>query len=198
MLKLEATRIDGDYCTLEPLSLDHLEKLNEAVEDGEIWKVRYAEVPKPEQMKDTILHRLELQKQGSMIPFTVISKQTGKVAGMTSYSRIDAKNRRLDIGWTWYAKSYWRTALNTECKLRLLCHAFEALNCIAVGFKVDYLNHRSKRAVERLGAKLDGLIRNYSILPDGNIRDMYFYSIIQSEWPHIKTHLESLLIDYQR
>jgi N-acetyltransferase len=127
------------------------------------------------------------------MPFIVIHRQTQQIAGMTTYCQIDNVNKRLDIGFTWYAKSHQRTSLNTHCKLLLLTHAFEKLDAIAVGFRVDFLNHVSCRAVERLGAKLEGVIRNYAVMPDGNIRDMCFYSILPYEWPRVKAHLHGLL-----
>ncbi len=189
----EPTILENDYCLLEPLKYDHHDALVEAVKDGELWNIHYALVPTPQEMKNEIANRLDLQKQGLMLPFTVIHKKTKKVVGMTSYCRIDNMNKRLDIGYTWYAKSHQKTALNTECKLTLLRHAFEKLNCIAVGFRIDFLNQPSRKAVERLGAKFEGVVRNYSIMPNGNTRDMCFYSILPHEWLHIKTHLRSLL-----
>lgn len=188
--------IENDYCKLEPLTHDHHDALVEAVNDGEIWKVHYALVPTPQQMKNEIVNRLQLQKEGMMLPFVIIHKKTNKIVGMTSYCRIDNVNKRLDIGYTWYAKSYQRTALNTECKILLLTHALEKLNCIAVGFRVDYLNQPSRKAVERLGAKFEGVIRNYAVMPNGGLRDMCFYSILPHEWPNIKTHLQALLEKY--
>lgn len=188
----EPLTLSGDYCTLEPLSLDHHDDLTEAVRDGELWNLFYAAIPKPDEMKNEISRRLMLQEKGSMVPFAVIHNKTQQAIGMTTYCQIDSVNRRLDIGFTWYAKSHQRTAINTEAKIMLLTHAFEILNCIAVGFRVDSLNRRSQCAVERLGAKLEGVVRNYSILPNGNIRDMNFYSILPHEWPHVKANLNWL------
>jgi len=177
-------------CTLVPLSMDHKQDLIEAVKDGNLWEIKAALVPTPDKMEQEIQRRIELE---NMIPFAVIDNKTGKVIGMTSYSRIDGQNKHLDIGYTWYAKSHQKTSINTECKLILLKHAFEELNCIAVRFRVDALNWTSRRAVERIGAKLDGIIRNYSIHSDGTINDMCFYSIIKSEWQNIKRNLNILL-----
>ena len=168
----------GKHCVLEPLSHDHHDSLFEAVKDGELWNLSYAGVPHPNEMKNEISRRIKLQNDGTMLPFAVISKRTNKAVGMTTFCHTDKNNRRVDIGWTWYAKSHQRTALNTECKLILLTHAFEELSCIAVAFRVDSLNRRSQNAVLRLGAKLEGLIRNYSILPNGIVRDMCFYSLL--------------------
>ncbi len=186
----------GNHCTLKPLHLDHLNPLIEAVSDGELWKIKYALVPHPDTMENEIKHRLALHDKNEMMPFTVFDNKTQKIVGMTSFARIDQENKRLDIGFTWYAKSHQRTALNTECKLVLLTHAFEQLNCIAVGFRVDFLNQASRMAVERLGAKLEGIIRNYGVMPNGHTRDMCFYSILPHEWPNVKSHLHYLLEKY--
>lgn len=186
---LKPITLHSDYCTLVPLAYEHHDGLVEAVKDGELWQLGYALVASPEDMKKDIKRRLALFAEGTMLPFTVIHNQSQKIVGMTTYCQANESNRRLDIGFTWYAKSHWRTALNTECKRLLLAHAFETLNCIAVGFRVDTLNIRSQNAVKRLGAKLDGVIRNYSILPSGHTRDMCFFSILPHEWPRIKAHL---------
>ncbi|CAN5430682.1 GNAT family protein [soil metagenome] len=189
----EPLTLNGDYCTLEPLSLDHHDALVEAVKDGELWNLWYAFIPKPDDMKKEIIRRLDLQAKGSMLPFTVINRKTQEVIGMTTYCHTDSTNKRIEVGWTWYARSYQRTAINTECKLMLLRHAFEKLNCIAVAFRVDFLNHQSRKAVERLGARLEGIIRNYSLLSNGNPRDMCFYSVLPHEWPNVKANLTWLL-----
>lgn len=188
--------LENSYCKLEPLSIDHLNALIDAVKDGELWKIHYARVPEAHDMQQEINRRLEAQEQGQMLPFTVFEKKTGKIVGMTTYCHIDSVNKRLNIGWTWYAKSHHRTALNTACKQLLLTHAFEKLNCIAVGFRVDVLNQPSQNAVERLGARFEGIMRNHSVLPNGNLQDMRFYSILPNEWPQIKTHLQWLLEKY--
>ena len=185
--------LTGHYATLEPLSLAHHDALLDAVKDGELWRVPYSIIPTPDNMRDEILRFLDLQSKGLMCPFAVISNATKRAVGVTTYFQIDSINKRLDIGWTWYAKSYQKTALNTECKLLLLTHAFEQLNGIYVGFRADYLNQPSRQAIERLGAKLEGVIRNYSVLPNGCIRDMCFYSILSNEWPMVKEHIKWLL-----
>ncbi|SRR3989339_583158 len=185
--------LSSDYCTLVPLSLKHHDDLVLAVQDGDLSKLWYAIIPKPDEVKEDIERRLLLQSEGKMFPFAVINNRTQKAVGVTSYCNVDSVNHRLDIGWTWYAKSQQRTALNTTCKLLLLKHAFETLACIAVGFRVDNLNRPSQKAVERLGARYEGTIRNYCVLRDGNIRDMLFYSILPHEWPRIKSHLTNLM-----
>ncbi|MDX2346865.1 MAG: GNAT family protein [Legionella sp.] len=188
---LTPVTLQGKHVTLLPLEQQYLEALKTAVADGDIWKVRAAQVPHPDEMDQEIKRRLKLQENGLMLPFVVLNQQK-KVVGMTCYSNIDNDNKRTDIGWTWYCKSAQKTALNTECKSLLLQQAFEFYDAIAVGFKVDALNYRSQIAVERIGAKKEGIIRNYSLLNDGNLRDMIFYSILPSEWPNIKAHLKYL------
>ena len=186
----EPITLNGRYATLEPLSLDHHDALVEAVRDGELWKLWYTTVPSPEGMRAEIERRLALQQAGSMLPWTVRSLPSGKVVGMTSYMNIDAKYRRVEIGSTWYAKSAQRTALNTECKLILLTYAFETLTCIAVEFRTGFFNHASRRAIERLGAKQDGILRNHMRNADGSLRDTVVFSIIASEWLAVKQHLQ--------
>jgi RimJ/RimL family protein N-acetyltransferase len=190
---LNPITLKGKHATLVPLSKEHTNDLIEAVNDGELWKLWYAMVPSPENMTNEINRRLDLQSNGLMLPFSVVDNTTQKMIGMTTYSQVDNTNKRFDIGFTWYAKSYQKTFINTECKLLLLTHAFETLKAIAVGFRVDYLNKPSQRAVERLGAKYEGMMRNYALMSDGSIRDMCLYSILPSEWPRIKSHLNHLL-----
>jgi RimJ/RimL family protein N-acetyltransferase len=178
---------------LEPLALSHHDDLVAAVEDGELWKLWYTTAPEPARMQAEIERRLALQDAGSMIPFTVIEPHTGRAVGMTTYMNIDPVNRRVEIGSTWYARDVQRTALNTEAKLLLLGHAFEVLDCIAVEFRTHFMNFQSRRAIERLGAKLDGILRNHSRTVDGSLRDTCVYSILPSEWPTVRTHLRWLL-----
>jgi len=195
---LKPITLQSDYVKLVPLSNEHHDELAEAVRDGELWNLSYAAVPHPQKMKEEIRKRLSLLNQEKMLPFTVIHHPTNKIVGMTTYCQVDSAIRRLDIGFTWYAKSYWRTALNTECKALLLTHAFEQLDCIAVGFRVDTLNQRSQNAERRLGATFEGVVRNYGILPNGNTRDMCFFSILPHEWPRIKSHLGFLKKEARR
>ncbi len=196
MAWLESVTLYGNHSTLKPLTHDYHDALIKAVSDGELWNIKYALVPHPDDMAKEISRRLDLREKGLMLPFVVIHNQTQNVVGMTTYSNVDNLNKRLDVGFTWYAKSYQRTAINTDCKLTLLTHAFEQLNCIAVGLRADYLNRPSRQAIERLGAKYEGMMRNYAIMPNGNIRDMCFYSILPHEWPNIKVHLTLLLEKY--
>jgi RimJ/RimL family protein N-acetyltransferase len=140
-------------------------------------------------MRAEIERRLRLQAEGSMLPFAVLDPLSRKAVGMTTYMHADAVNRRLEIGSTWYRRSVHRTPLNTQCKLLLLCHAFEALGCIAVEFRTHFFNHESRRAIERLGAKLDGVLRQHMRAGDGSLRDTCVYSVIASEWPSVKSNL---------
>jgi RimJ/RimL family protein N-acetyltransferase len=180
--------LKGEHVRLEPLAQEHRAGLSEAVKDGELWSLWYTSIPKPEEMKKEIDRRLGLQSAGSMLPFTVFDA-AGVIAGMTTYMNIDAGNRRVEIGSTWYAQRVQRTALNTECKLLLLTHAFERLNCIAVEFRTHFFNRQSRQGIERLGAKLDGILRNHQIGVNGTMRDTVVYSIIASEWPTVKESL---------
>lgn len=178
----------GKHAGLEPLSAAHESGLIEAARDGELWQLWYTAVPSPDGMAAEIERRLGLQAKGSMLPFTVWDAE-GRIAGMTTYMNIDAANRRVEIGSTWYARRAQRTPLNTECKLMLLRHAFESLDCIAVEFRTHRLNTQSRRAIERLGAQLDGMLRAHQRMADGTLRDTAVYSITAAEWPTIRTHL---------
>jgi N-acetyltransferase len=181
--------LEGRFARLEPLSQAHCAALTEAVKDGELWRLWYTFIPPPENMRAEIDRRLALREAGSMLAFAVINIENGAPVGMTTYLNIDAPNRRLEIGGTWYARSVQRSALNTECKLLLLSHAFEELDCVAVEFRTHFLNKASRRAIERLGAKLDGVLRNHMRMPDGSLRDTCSYSIIASEWPAVRANL---------
>ena len=194
---LEPVTLRGEHARLEPLSQDQCDGLTEAVRDGELWKLWYTFIPKAEDMKKEIDRRLGLQAAGSMLPFTVFDAD-GKIAGMSTYMNVDTPNRRVEIGSTWYAKRVQRSALNTQCKLLLLAHAFEKLDCIAVEFRTHFFNQQSRRGIERLGAKQDGILRSHQIAPNGTLRDTVVYSIIASEWPTVKAHLTYQLNDKPR
>jgi RimJ/RimL family protein N-acetyltransferase len=185
----DAVTLNGDFARLEPLSQDHCAGLIDAAKDGELWRLWYTTVPSPEGMNAEIERRLKLRETGSMLPFAVIDLASGNPAGMTTYMNIDAANRRVEIGSTWYRKSVQRSGVNTECKVLLLRHAFETLDCIAVEFRTHFLNHQSRRAIERLGAKLDGVLRSHMRMADGSLRDTCAYSIIASEWPAVRANL---------
>ena len=156
---LQPVTLKGEHASLEPLSSAHRDGMIEAVKDGDLWTLWYTAIPAPDKMDAEIARRLDLQQKGAMLPFTV-KDADGKIAGMTTYMNVDAQNRRVEIGSTWYAKRVQRTPLNTQCKLMLLTHAFEKLDCIAVEFRTHFFNHQSRRGIERLGAKQDGILRN--------------------------------------
>ncbi|WP_398482011.1 GNAT family N-acetyltransferase [Tardiphaga sp.] len=185
---LEPVTLNGPHARLEPLAKAHSDGLIAAAQDGDLSKIWYTAIPSPEKMDAEIDRRLSLQASGAMLPWTV-KDATGKIAGMTTYMNVDAANRRVEIGSTWYGKWVQRTALNTQCKLLLLQHAFEKLDCIAVEFRTHFFNHQSRRAIERLGAKQDGIMRNHQIAPNGTLRDTVVYSILPGEWPTVKAHL---------
>ncbi len=180
--------LKGQHTTLEPLALAHEAEAIEAVKDGELWQLWYTSIPAPERMRAEIERRLRLQEMGSMLPFAVRAA-SGRMVGMTTYMNIDAVHKRVEIGSTWTSKSVQRGPLNTECKLLLLAHAFEQLGCIAVEFRTHFFNQQSRRAIERLGAKLDGILRSHQLTANGALRDTCVYSIVASEWPAVKAHL---------
>ena len=176
-----------------PLVTEHHDDLVEAVLDGELWRLWYTAIPTPEGVAEEIKRRLGLQDQGAMLPFAVIENATGKAVGVTTYMNIDNGNRRVEIGSTWYRRRVQRTALNTECKMLLLQHAFEQLRCIAVEFRTHFFNQQSRAGIERLGAKLDGVLRSHQVNPHpdakGTLRDTCVYSVTAPEWPTVRAHL---------
>ncbi len=181
--------LTGSHARLEPLSADHHNALCDAARDGDLGALWYTAVPSPERMAAEIDRRLGLQANGTMVPFTVFDAEN-RVAGMTTYMNIDPLHRRVEIGSTWTRGSAQRTALNTQCKRLLLGHAFELLDCIAVEFRTHRLNTQSRRAIERLGAQLDGMLRAHQRAADGSLRDTAVYSITAAEWPTIRSHLD--------
>ena len=186
---LQPVELSGLHAALRPLSTAHHDALCEATRDGELWRLWYTLVPSPEGMAAEIERRLKLQAAGSMLPFTTFDAD-GQVVGMTTYMNVDAGNRRVEVGSTWTAASMQRSAFNTQCKRLLLAHAFEALDCIAVEFRTHRLNTQSRRAIERLGAQLDGILRAHALAPNGSLRDTAVYSITAAEWPAVKAHLD--------
>ena len=184
---LAPVRLNGAHVGLAPLHADHAPGLQRAV--GNLWQLWYTTVPTAEGMAAEISRRLDLLAKGSMLPFSVFNA-AGELVGMTTFMNIDLTFRRVEIGSTWYAASAQRTPLNTEAKLLLLGHAFETLDCIAVEFRTHRLNSASRRAIERLGAQLDGVLRAHSRGPDGTLRDTAVYSITAAEWPTVKSHLQ--------
>jgi len=183
---------------LEPLGPQHEEGLIKAASDGQLWKLRVTSVPEPENTAKYIQAALDGQKQGHMLAFAVIHEPSGEVIGTTRYHDIVPPVARLEIGFTWYAAKWQKTHVNTTCKLLLLQHAFETLGARVVGWRTDNFNFASQRAIERLGAKRDGVIRGHALRRDGTIRDTVMYSVTSGEWPEVKAHLNYLLTKYAR
>jgi len=178
---------------LEPLALEHEAGLRTAAADGELWKLRVTSVPEPEQTRTYIETALKMREEGHRFAFAVIEEATGKVLGCTSYHDILPAVKRLEIGWTWYAMSTQRTHVNTTCKLLLMGHAFDTLGCHVVGWRTDNYNFASQKAIERLGAKKDGVIRGHALRRDGTIRDTVMYSMRAGEWPEARAQLLYML-----
>ncbi|MFZ6673776.1 GNAT family N-acetyltransferase [Undibacterium sp. Xuan67W] len=189
--------LQDQHVSLEPLSQQHLPEIQMAAADGELWKLFFTSVPHPDNAQNWLNIALEMQEQSKAIPFAIRENATGQIVGSTRYCNIDHNNKRLEIGYTWYAQRVQRSAINTECKLLLLTHAFEQFGCIAVEFRTDWFNHRSQAAIERLGAKRDAILRNHMILPDGRVRDTVVYSIIENEWPGVKQNLQYMRDKYK-
>ena len=182
--------VTGKHVSGGLLRRDHEADLAGAAADGELHQLWYTTVPAPGAVPAEIERRLALRAAGSMLPFAVIDAITGRAVGMTTYMHIDAVNRRVEIGSTWYARAVQRTPVNTECKLLLLTQAFEGLDCIAVEFRTHFMSEQSRRAIERLGAKLDGILRAHMVMANGSLRDTAVYSITAPEWPAVKASLQ--------
>ena len=189
MTALVPVELTGEIVRLEPLSHDHAAGLVEATKDGELWKLWYTSVPTPDGMEAEIDRRLVLQDAGTMIPFATRDLRSGKVIGMTTYMNIDASLPRVEIGSTWNAKSAQGSGTNPESKLLLLTHAFEVWDCSAVEFRTSWHNRQSRAAIEKLGAKLDGVLRQHTRTSDGSLRDTCVYSVVQAEWPQVRASL---------
>ncbi|KTG20430.1 GCN5 family acetyltransferase [Pseudoalteromonas sp. XI10] len=189
-MDLSPITLEGQFVKLVPLTLEHRDALVNAASDGKLWELWFTSVPNEERVDDYLNMAFEQQSLGRAIPFAVIDKHTGEVIGSTRFCNIDSKNRRLEIGYTWYAKRFQRTGVNTECKKLLLSYAFETLNVIAVEFRTHWHNQASRNAIARLGAKQDGVLRNHQIMADGCVRDTVVFSIIDGEWPMVKRSLE--------
>ncbi len=185
----DTVTLNGQQVSLVPLAHSHHDDLINALNDGELWSLWYTSIPAPDQLRAEIDRRLELQKQGSMLPFAVIEMSSSEAVGMTTFLNIDSVNKRVEIGATWYRKRVQRSSVNTECKLLLLNYAFEQLHCIAVEFRTHSFNRQSRAAIERLGAKLDGVLRQHQVAKNGTLRDTCVYSIVNHEWPTVKSHL---------
>ena len=187
------TDLEGVSVKLIPLSMSHSGDLKEAVSDGQLNNLWYTNIPTEEGVEGEIERRLKLQKLGTMTPFSVVHTKRNKVVGLTTFMNMDPKNKRVEIGSTWYRKDVQRTVINTECKLLLMSYAFETLDCIAVEFRTHCMNRQSRRAIERLGAKLDGVLRSHMVLANGTIRDTAVYSVIRSDWDAVKVNLRWML-----
>ncbi len=198
MAWLQPVTLTGKHATLEPLAEAHEAALARAAADGELWRLWYTTVPRPEAVGAEIRRRLGLMSSGSMLPFAVRAAAGADLVGMTTYMNVDAANRRVEIGSTWLAGSAQRGPVNTECKLMLLRHAFETLACNAVEFRTHFMNRQSRAAIERLGAKLDGVLRNHMVLPNGTLRDTAVYSVIAGEWPAVRSNLEWQLVKWSQ
>jgi len=186
---IEPVTLEGEHVRIVPLTAGHEQALTAAASDGELWKLWYTFVPSPDKTRVYIDTALDMRERLGALAFAVIDAKTGDVVGSTRYFNVDEANRRLEIGHTWYARRVQKTALNTEAKLLLLTHAFEKLDAIAVEFRTHFMNHASRAAIARLGAKQDGILRNHQIGRDGVLRDTVVFSIIQSEWPAVRANL---------
>lgn len=190
---VEPVTLEGQFVRLEPLSLEHHAGLSEIGLDEDLWRWNPTPVTTPEEMRVYIEEALEGQARGTFLPFATIEKSSGKVIGSTRYGNIDRQHTRVEIGWTWIARPWQRTAVNTEAKYLMLRHAFESLGCMRVELKTDSLNERSRNAILRLGAKEEGTFRNHMVTSTGRIRHSVYFSIIDSEWPEVKAGLEEKL-----
>ena len=186
---IRPVQVDGEHVRLEPLERGHAEALGQAARDGELWRLWVTAVPRPEEAEAYVEEALGRQGRGDGQAFVVRHRASGKIVGTTRYLNEDGINRRVEIGATWYAKSHQRTAVNSECKYLLLRHAFEALEAVAVEFRTHWHNRASRAAIERLGAKQDGVLRQHRRAPDGRYRDTVVFSILNSEWPAVRQGL---------
>lgn len=193
---LDPTTLKGTYVTLAPMEASHRDGLLTAAADGKLWELWYTQVPGETTIDAYMEAAFEMMENGTGLPYVVIYNETNTIIGSTRYCSAEPHNKRVEIGYTWYARSFQRTAVNAECKLLLLTQAFESLSCIAVEFKTHFHNHPSRNAILRLGAKQDGILRNHRIGPDGIIRDTVIFSILNTEWAGVKQSLEARLTSY--
>lgn len=187
---VEPVVLEGEHVVLEPLARSHVDALARAAADGELWRLWYTSIPAPERTASYVDAALEMRERDGALPFVVRRRADGGVVGSTRFMHVVPEHRRLEVGSTWYAASTQRTAVNAECKLLLLGHAFERLGAIAVELRTHFLNHASRRAIERLGAKLDGVLRHHQTMPNGTLRDTCVYSILAAEWPAVREGLK--------
>ena len=191
---LEPVVLDGDFVRLEPMTLSHHAGLSEVGLDPEIWRYTLVVVKTPDDMRSYMESALDLQRDGTTLPFVTIERSSGRIVGSTRFGNYDAANRRIEIGWTWIAPPWQRSAINTDAKYLMLTHAFEKLGCVRVELKTDVLNTPSRKAMLRIGATEEGVLRKHSLVWDGRFRDSIYYSILDEEWPGVKQQLEKLLI----
>jgi RimJ/RimL family protein N-acetyltransferase len=189
----EPCTLETPLVRLEPMGADHATGLEAAAADGELWKLRITSVPAPGETAAYIAAGLKGQSEGHMLPFVVRDVPSGRIIGSTRYHDIVPAVERLEIGYTWYGKSWQRSHVNTTCKLILLTHAFETLGAKLVGWRTDNFNFASQRAIERLGARKDGVLRHHALRRDGTVRDTVMYSLAAGEWPEVKVQLQYLL-----
>lgn len=190
---LQPLVLETELALLRPLQVEDGPALVSAASDGRLWELWYTQVPDANSVASYVADALQEQQLGRALPFAIIERASGQVVGTTRYCHADAANRRLEIGYTWYASRCQRTALNTQCKLALLQHAFETLGCIAVEFRTHWHNQQSRAAIARLGAKQDGVLRSHRLEPDGARRDTVLFSILDSEWPSVRKSLRHRL-----
>ena len=193
MISVEPVSLEGHGVRLEPLSSGHAEGLRAAARDGELWTLWYTSVPEPLQVESYIADALAGQNRGAMLPWAVIETSTGAIVGSTRYHDVVPTIDRLEIGYTWYARRWQRSHVNTACKLLLFSHAFETLGCEVVGLRTDNFNFASQRAIAALGAKLDGVLRHHHVRRDGSVRDSVMFSVLRREWPDVQKHLSARL-----
>lgn len=189
MISLAPVTLEGHGVRLEPLSLTHVEGLSQAAADGALWELWFTSVPRPNETAEYVQKALDGQRDGHMLPWAVRDVATGQIAGSTRYHDVVASIDRVEIGWTWYGARWQRSHVNSACKLLLLTHAFETVQCAVVGLRTDNFNFASQRAIVGIGAKFDGRLRHHQSRRDGTVRDSMMYSILHDEWPDVKRHL---------
>jgi RimJ/RimL family protein N-acetyltransferase len=193
VMEIQPIRLEGSHVALEPLGLEHFEALCEIGLDPSLWEWTISDVRSPADMRAWIDDALRARDAGSALPFIIRDRASGRAAGSTRYGNIDGSNRRVEIGWTWIGSAWQRTRINTESKYLLLRHAFETVGCHRVELKTDVLNERSRRAILRIGATEEGILRRHAVTATGRIRDTVYYSVVAEEWPTVRTRLEALL-----
>ena len=191
---LEPVVLEGSFVRLEPMSIDHHQRLSEVGLDPEIWRYTVVMIRTPDEMRDYMVEAMELEKKGTSLPFVTVERSSGKAVGSTRFGNYDPLNRKIEIGWTWIAKPWQRTAINTEAKYLMLTHAFERLGCVRVELKTDVLNGPSRQAMLRIGAREEGVLRKHTLMWTGRYRDSIYYSVLDDEWMDVKANLERMLV----